>query len=489
VAQPKVFISYRRSDSLAQTGRLYDRLNRAFPGMFFRDVSEIGVGVDFVNQVERAVGASVALLAVIGPTWVTATDERGRRLDDADDFVRVEVRTALTRKIRVIPVLVGNAEMVTDEQLPDDLKPLSRWNAIRIVEDYYDEGVEKLVRSLVPELGEPAPDAHDQHQSDARIKTLRGEAEAAIGVEDWFGAIQALQAALSLAPNNFEISARLKYANDQRKLGGLFTEAQDLYDKGKKAAALAKFRQVKVGGGNYRGVDDLIGQIEREVSNESRRSTVRRWTFGAVASVVGVVTVVGALIVMQIRGEFADWNEGTDPAAAASNPLLTPAANTVDPKGGFQRPASPSQPAANTAAGAERERQELKEQLDAAAAGEMQKLKDQLAARGYGPNGGNQGVGFNPMGRFRAVNHDNQAMTFGLVLNPNATFQVQANAGGYSVPLSGGSFVYDPSTGMMQLSGVNNMRNFFTEQLQVYERHEGHFHVIYSGVRWDLFPE
>ena len=75
VSQPKVFISYRRSDSQAQTGRLYDRLNRAFPGMFFRDVSEIGVGVDFVAHVERAVGASVALIAVIGPGWV----DRGRR--------------------------------------------------------------------------------------------------------------------------------------------------------------------------------------------------------------------------------------------------------------------------------------------------------------------------------------------------------------------------------------------------------------------------
>ena len=476
MAQPKVFISYRRSDSLAQTGRLYDRLNRAFPGMFFRDVSEIGVGVDFVNQVERAVGGSVALLAVIGPAWATAADEGGRRLDDVDDFVRVEVRTALTRKIRIIPVLVGNAEMVTDEQLPDDLKPLTRWNAIRIVEDYYDQGIEKLVRSLVPELGEPAPDANDQHQADARIKTLRGEAEAAIGVEDWFGAIQALQAALSLAPNNFEISARLKFANDQRKLSGLFSEAQELYDKGKKAAALTKFRQVKVGGGNYRGVDELIGQLEREISNESRRSTVRRWTFGAVASVVGVITVVGALIVMQIRSEFADSNDGTDPTDVSANSRVTPAANTVDPvdsKGAG--PQQSVQPAANAAA--------------EAAARAAQELERQRAAGGYGQNGGTPGTGFTPMGRFRAVNHDNQAMTFGLVLNPNATFQVQANAGGFSVPLSGGSFSYDPSTGVMQLAGMNNMRNFFTEQLQVYERHEGHFHVIYSGVRWDLFPE
>jgi len=153
----KIFINYRRDDSRADAGRLYDRLNRAFPGMFFRDVSEIGVGVDFVAHVERAVGASVALIAVIGPTRATAADERGRRLDIPDDFVRVEIRTALERKIRIIPILVGSAEMVDDDKLPDDLKPLTRWNAIKIIEEYYDQGIEKLVRSLVAELGEPWP--------------------------------------------------------------------------------------------------------------------------------------------------------------------------------------------------------------------------------------------------------------------------------------------------------------------------------------------
>jgi len=132
VAQPKVFISYRRSDSLAQTGRLYDRLNRAFPGMFFLDVSQMGIGVDFVAHVERTVGASSALIAVIGPTWATAADERGLRLDDPDDVVRLEIRTALAGRIRVIPVLVSDADMIDDQQLPDDLKALTRWNAIRL---------------------------------------------------------------------------------------------------------------------------------------------------------------------------------------------------------------------------------------------------------------------------------------------------------------------------------------------------------------------
>ena len=144
-----------------------------------------------------------------------------------------------------------------------------------------------------------------------KIRSLRGEAEAAIGVEDWFGAIQALQAALSLEPNNFEIGARLKWANEQRKLSGLFTEAQELYDRGKKAAALQKFRQVRVAGGDYRGVNELMAQLEREVATDSRRSTVRRWSFGTAAAVIGVLAVVALLLVLALRSEFG----GLDDAA------------------------------------------------------------------------------------------------------------------------------------------------------------------------------
>jgi hypothetical protein len=452
VAQPKVFISYRRSDSQAQTGRLYDRLNRAYPGMFFRDVSEIGVGVDFVAHVERAVGSSVALIAVIGPTWATASDERGRRLDIPDDFVRVEIRTALARKIRIIPVLVGNAEMVEEEQLPDDLKPLARWNAIKIVEEYYDQGIEKLVRSLVTELGEPVAEGNAQ-QSDQKIRALRGEAEGAIGVEDWFGAIQALQAALSLAPSDYEIAARLKYANEQRKLSGLFTEAQELYDRGRKPAALQKFRQVRVAGGDYRGVNQLIAQIESEVASETRRSTVRRWTFGTVATMTAVLALLVTLVVWQLKSEFAQDDGRNDPPVTTGSPEPSPTpVNNPDPKRTPQPDPPAPQPAPPPAAVA-------------------------------------SGTGFSPVGRYRIVNHDNQMMAFSLALNPNSTFQVQAGAGFYQIPLSGGGFAYDASSGVLMLTGVDINGGGFREAMQVYERHEQHFHAMYAGIRWDVFPE
>ena len=133
-AQPKVFISYRRSDSLAATGRRVQPVNAAFPGMFFRDVSGIGVGVDFTKEIERAVSSSVALIAVIGSAWATDSVDGKRRLDDPDGFVRLEVLNALKRGIRVIPVLVGGASMPAEDLLPAEHHPLRKWNAIRLVE-------------------------------------------------------------------------------------------------------------------------------------------------------------------------------------------------------------------------------------------------------------------------------------------------------------------------------------------------------------------
>jgi tetratricopeptide (TPR) repeat protein len=400
------------------------------------------------------VGASVALIAVIGPTWVSASDERGRRLDLPDDFVRVEIRTALARKIRVIPVLVGNAEMVDEAQLPDDLKPLARWNAIKIVEEYYDQAIDKLVRSLVTELGEPVSENNAQ-QSDQKVQSLRGEAEAAIGVEDWFGAIQALQAALSLAPNNYEVSARLKWANDQRKWSGLFAEAQDLYDTGKKPAALQKFRQVRVAAGDYRGVNQLIAQLEAEVSSDMRRSTVRRWTFGTVTAMVTVFVVIATLVVMQIRSEFGTGNDEGSREITTGSPI--PESTDNDAAQVLPKPAPTRAP---------------------------EPVPDEPEPQAPA------GTGFRPAGRYRAINHDNQQMQFQLALNPNSTFQLQANAGVLGdVPLSGGSFAYNPSTGVLLISGMNNVGGLFSEPMQIYERHDDHFHMMYANIRWDLFPD
>src|ERR1035441_10243134 len=127
----RIFISYRREDSMAHAGRLYDRLASKFgESQVFMDIDTILPGVDFVLALENAVVSCGTLLAVIGRNWLNVTDEAGRRrIENPDDFVRIEISTALKNSIYVIPVLVGGSRMPKSDELPPDLSPLARRQA------------------------------------------------------------------------------------------------------------------------------------------------------------------------------------------------------------------------------------------------------------------------------------------------------------------------------------------------------------------------
>jgi hypothetical protein len=113
------------------------------------DVSTIAVGTDFVDQVERAISTADVSLVVIGPGWLGATDAEGRRrLDDPEDHVRSEVRSALASPNPVVPVLVGGATLPTEDQLSDDLKALARRQAVELRDESWPEDVESLIRRL-----------------------------------------------------------------------------------------------------------------------------------------------------------------------------------------------------------------------------------------------------------------------------------------------------------------------------------------------------
>ena len=147
----RIFISYRREDSAGHAGRLFDRLEQRFgKSNVFMDVSgSIEPGIDFVDAIDRAVGSCDVLIVMIGKDWTACTDAAGqRRLDDPEDFIRLETVSALERDIRVIPVLVQGAAMPLAEDLPDDLRPLARRQAIELSDTRWEFDVEKLVRGL-----------------------------------------------------------------------------------------------------------------------------------------------------------------------------------------------------------------------------------------------------------------------------------------------------------------------------------------------------
>jgi len=109
----KVFISYRRGDSAGYAGRVMDHLDRAFGrDLVFMDVDNIPLGTNFSKIVHEELAQCGVLLAVIGPNWLDARDEHGnRRVDDRNDFVRIEIAAALQRNIPVIPMLLDGARI------------------------------------------------------------------------------------------------------------------------------------------------------------------------------------------------------------------------------------------------------------------------------------------------------------------------------------------------------------------------------------------
>jgi TIR domain len=151
-----VFVSYRRQDSQSAAGRLTDYLEREFgTAPIFRDVDTIEPGVDFADDIERALSSCKVFLALIGPRWLTITDARGqRRLDDPDDWIRLETSRALKRKIRVIPVLVESASLPTEADLPEDLRPLVRLNTHELSDKRWDYDVQQLA-TILERIGIP----------------------------------------------------------------------------------------------------------------------------------------------------------------------------------------------------------------------------------------------------------------------------------------------------------------------------------------------
>jgi hypothetical protein len=143
----KVLISYRRADG-GYAGRIFDYIDHSFPGQISKDLTELPLGTDFRTMIKKEVGRCQAVLAVIGPNWRTTTDYGSRRIDSPDDYVRVEIATALLNNIPVIPLLVGGEQMPSEESLPPAIAQLATRNALEISETNFYRDMERLVLAL-----------------------------------------------------------------------------------------------------------------------------------------------------------------------------------------------------------------------------------------------------------------------------------------------------------------------------------------------------
>jgi hypothetical protein len=158
-AQSTIILSYRREDSAGVTGRIFDRLIQEFgTDRVFMDIDSMPAGVDFHQHLQDILADCGALLVVIGKSWRSQRKGQPARIMDPDDWVRIEVETALERGIPVVPLLIDGASLPSREQLPESLWPLLRRNALPVDSgrDFHAQ-LTRLVRDLHLQLGTEAP--------------------------------------------------------------------------------------------------------------------------------------------------------------------------------------------------------------------------------------------------------------------------------------------------------------------------------------------
>jgi TIR domain-containing protein len=147
----RVYICYRRTDTAPFAGRLYDHLTDSFgEDQVLMDVDSIQPGGDWIRAIQQAVTSCEVLLALIGSSWLAATDQKGRRrIDDPDDYVRLQIETALHNQLFVVPILAGEGGLLPlEEDLPTEIQGLAMRQAVVLTNEHFRSDAARLISLL-----------------------------------------------------------------------------------------------------------------------------------------------------------------------------------------------------------------------------------------------------------------------------------------------------------------------------------------------------
>jgi hypothetical protein len=257
----QIFISYRRDDSSAWARLLNDRLSQRFPNNhIFIDV-DLDAGIDFADAIETSVGSCNILIAIIGKRWlISSVWKWKRRLNNPDDFVRLELATALKRKIAVVPILVEGASMPRSSDLPDNLKLLVRRNALELSHNRFNADFGRLVTTIERVL-EKADAEREQGAEKERLQAQHRENDEKQKLE-----IQLRQAAET---ERLEVGRRLK--EQQERL-----EAEQRERERLETERLEKERLNSLRLENERQQTELPGAKEEKSEENEQLGAVKR---------------------------------------------------------------------------------------------------------------------------------------------------------------------------------------------------------------------
>jgi len=297
-----IFINYRRDDTSGYSGRIHERLASVFgSNSVFMDLDDIRPGANFVSTIDEGLVRCDVMLVLIGKRWLEARDASGRRrIDSPDDFVQLEIAKALERNIRLIPVLVNNAAMPSEKELPAALVQLASIQATELSDERWDYDLAQLL------------DAIRGNKAEASRNRKRWIG-VAIAVALLAGAAFALTSWRSSPPPDFagEWVANFKY-----DFGDTHSERFVFRLDGKTLSGVASFLGVDRGIAEGQITNDEISfstRTEESLGNE-KRQTQHRYR--------GTLVNDEIRFVMQTEGGFSDHPpvEGTARRRVAIQP-------------------------------------------------------------------------------------------------------------------------------------------------------------------------
>jgi hypothetical protein len=148
-AERRIFISYRRSDTQGYAGWLHQILEERYGrSNVFRDANSLDPGQHFPTQIARTIASCTDVFVLIGPSWLEPGPTGAPRLFEPDDWVRLELETALQRGLRVLPLLIGDVAMPTHRALPDGLRAIADRHAFRLRDSHFAEDVRDAVARI-----------------------------------------------------------------------------------------------------------------------------------------------------------------------------------------------------------------------------------------------------------------------------------------------------------------------------------------------------
>ena len=183
----RIFLNYRRDETSGHAGRLFDVLAARFGNdHVFMDIDRIEPGLDFADVISEAVASCDVFIALIGSRWLTSADAKGRpRLENPEDFIRLELEAALELDVRLIPALVQNAQMPSSDELPETLRPFARRHAVELSDTRWTFDIGKLIETLerletgLAERETAEREAQERAEAEAQAQAERETAERA----------------------------------------------------------------------------------------------------------------------------------------------------------------------------------------------------------------------------------------------------------------------------------------------------------------------